>query len=660
MTEKKKVVGYARVSTANQLANIDYTSIDSQIQIIKDYVESRPELELEEIFIDRAKSAKNMNRPAIKDMVRRIKAGGISYVVSYRLDRITREKFSYYEFERILNDFNVKIIYTNDLNTDDTPSGEYVKDIKIASASFERMQSSQRVRDKMYQTLKQGYHVSGLPPIGYLSGRKSKTIVVDKNCAPHIKKIFEDFLLGKKPSQISNEFSDAGVCIPPRKLRCGKVFKAKPYSENIIRKILANPTYAGFVFRRTKGLELFKGRHKAIISEDTWKAAQRKLEENRGKRDCPEIKKRKDYLLKGKLFCTCGAHMTVTWSGNKHKDGSNYYYYTCTRKIHNRSNCGCKTQIAMRILDNVLLSALAYVGSRGLSVKDVESSTETYRESLIKEEAELNCGIKRLKLEIDRALERFGELGDDDILKNSSKEILRKKAQDLKLREERLREVEKELSALHEKFDMGKLQIESALGNYEGILEELTFEEKSKLVEACIKKLVIYCDSTKSIKRNCVLKIYPTEEYAKVLGDFLQIKFNINNSRGLGLWEITSPFKLTCSDWVKANEKKAGPRGRHFIHGAISRLDEMRKNNLSLRKMAKNLDIKHGMLWREKRLLEGLSLEATNFLKRLRYVEDIQKFSFRFLENVANVPARLQLNMLKERLNKRVYPSSKN
>ena len=80
----------------------------------------------------------------------------------------------------------------------------------------------------------------------------------------------------------------------------------------------------------------------------------------------------------------------------------------------------------------------------GLSAKDVESSTETYRESLIKEEAELNCGIKRLKLEIDRALERFGELGDDDILKNSSKEILRKKAEDLKLREERLREVEKE------------------------------------------------------------------------------------------------------------------------------------------------------------------------------------------------------------------------
>lgn len=127
------------------------------------------------------------------------------------------------------------------------------------------------------------------------------------------------------------------------------------------------------------------------------------------------------------------------------------------------------------------------------------------------------------------------------------------------------------------------------------------------------------------------------------------------------LWGITPPFKLICSDCIKANEKKAHPlKGRHFIDGAISRLEEMRKNNLSLRKMAKNLDIKHGMLWREKRLLEGLSLEATNFLKRLRYVEDIQKFSFRFLENVANVPARLQLNMLKERLNKRVYPSSKN
>lgn len=95
----------------------------------------------------------------------------------------------------------------------------------------------------------------------------------------------------------------------------------------------------------------------------------------------------------------------------------------------------------------------------------------------------------------------------------------------------------------------------------------------------------------RSIKRNCLLEIYPTEEYAKVLGKSLQIKFNISNSRGWGLWEITSPFKLTCATWVKANEKKAGPKGRHFIHGAISRLCEMQKNNLSLRKMEKNLDM---------------------------------------------------------------------
>ena len=79
------------------------------------------------------------------------------------------------------------------------------------------------------------------------------------------------------------------------------------------------------------------------------------------------------------------------------------------------------------------------------------------------------------------------------------------------------------------------------------------------------------------------------------------------------------------------------------------------ENNLSLRKMAKNLDIKHGTLWREKRFLEGLSPETTNFLKRLRRMEDIQKFNFRFPENAANTPCRLQLNMLKERLNKIVH-----
>ena len=76
-------------------------------------------------------------------------------------------------------------------------------------------------------------------------------------------------------------------------------------------------------------------------------------------------------------------------------------------------------------------------------------------------------------------------MGDDDILKNSSKEILRKKAEDLKLRKDRLREVEKEHSALHEKFDMGKLQIESMRYFIRGTFQKIHSQEDGSAERPC-------------------------------------------------------------------------------------------------------------------------------------------------------------------------------
>ena len=69
---------------------------------------------------------------------------------------------------------------------------------------------------------------------------------------------------------------------------------------------------------------------------------------------------------------------------------------------------------------------------------------------------------------------------------------MRKKSEDLKLRKDRLREVEKELSALHEKFDMGKLQIESVRYFIRGTFQKIHSQEETGLpnVPAVFGKLI--------------------------------------------------------------------------------------------------------------------------------------------------------------------------
>ena len=106
---KIKCVSYVRVSTDVQ-ANKEFSSIEVQEKIIRDYVANHPEYVLVESFADRGRSAKNMNRPAIRQLIERIKQSDIRVVLSYRLDRVSREKLSFYEFEALLKSYNVNLI----------------------------------------------------------------------------------------------------------------------------------------------------------------------------------------------------------------------------------------------------------------------------------------------------------------------------------------------------------------------------------------------------------------------------------------------------------------------------------------------------------------------------------------------------------------------
>lgn len=86
--EAMVVVGYARVSTENQLENY---SIEEQTDRLKAYCAAKG-WSLRKLYVDGGFSGGNTNRPALQQMLTAIRQGGVDAVVVYKLDRLSRSQ----------------------------------------------------------------------------------------------------------------------------------------------------------------------------------------------------------------------------------------------------------------------------------------------------------------------------------------------------------------------------------------------------------------------------------------------------------------------------------------------------------------------------------------------------------------------------------------
>jgi len=85
MIEKKRVFGYVRVSTREQVEKATY---ENQIKSIKDYAKEE-NLEIVEIFQDLAISGVNQNRKSLQVLLERINE--VEGIIIYDLDRLSRD-----------------------------------------------------------------------------------------------------------------------------------------------------------------------------------------------------------------------------------------------------------------------------------------------------------------------------------------------------------------------------------------------------------------------------------------------------------------------------------------------------------------------------------------------------------------------------------------
>lgn len=113
----KTAVIYARYSCDQQTEQ----SIDGQLRVCEEYAQ-RNNILILDTYIDRAMTGTNDNRPDFQRMLKDSAKKSFNFVLVYKLDRFSRNKYETAIHKKTLRDNGVKVLSAME-NIPDTPEG---------------------------------------------------------------------------------------------------------------------------------------------------------------------------------------------------------------------------------------------------------------------------------------------------------------------------------------------------------------------------------------------------------------------------------------------------------------------------------------------------------------------------------------------------------
>ena len=217
-TVMKTAVIYARYSCDNQSEQ----SIEGQLRVCQDYAKAHDILILD-TYIDRAMTGTNDNRADFQRMIKDSARKEWNYVLVYKLDRFSRDKYATAIHKKTLKDNGVKVLSAME-NIPDTPEGIILESLLEGMNQYYSAELSQKVKRGMKETRLKGLYQGGTLPYGYkLDGRK---VVIDEKTSEIVKYMFEEYSKGVNVKDIIATLTAKGVH-----------FRGKPFIKNTVYNI---------------------------------------------------------------------------------------------------------------------------------------------------------------------------------------------------------------------------------------------------------------------------------------------------------------------------------------------------------------------------------------------------------------------------------------
>lgn len=331
----KKAALYIRVSTDAQRE--EGYSIEAQKEMLDAYCVSKG-IKEREFYIDGGYSGANIDRPKMRELTEDIRAGKISSVVVYKLDRLSRsQKDTLYLIEDVLMPNGVAFVSINENMDTSTPIGRAMLGIMSAFAQLEREMIYERTRMGMRERVKSGlWRGGGKVPFGYDYDQTTGKLTPNAD-AETVCQIYALYLQGYSTLNIA-------------KLTGLKY-------ERLAAVILRRVTNVGDTYY--KG-EIISNTHEPIISREIFEAASAEM--RRRARSTPNEAK---CLLAGMVYCgVCGRKMRYQkWSGGVYKI---YCYSQDVSKSHIGVDVKCdNTRTDAEELEAAVLEDLFFAQGKG-------------------------------------------------------------------------------------------------------------------------------------------------------------------------------------------------------------------------------------------------------------------------------------------------------
>jgi len=328
---KKKVIRcaiYTRKSTEHGL-ELEFNSLQAQREACEAYVKSQAHegwVLLPTKYDDAAYSGGNLDRPALKQLLKDIEHGKVDVIVVYKIDRLTR---SLADFAKLVEQFDAKSIsfvaITQQFNTT-TSMGRLTLNVLLSFAQFERELSSERVRDKIAASRRKGKWTGGSVPLGY--DAIDKKLVVNKAEAENVRKIFTRYLELGTILKLQDDLKAKRIFSKLRpELKVGAQ-GGVPFTYGPLAYLLRNRIYLGEMGHKGKW---FSGEHKAIVDHGLFDGVQAALDANAVERASSSTNQ--GALLAGLLYDDRGNRMTPSFSI---KSGVRYRFYVSAPALRGR------------------------------------------------------------------------------------------------------------------------------------------------------------------------------------------------------------------------------------------------------------------------------------------------------------------------------------
>lgn len=261
-----------------------------------------------EHFDDEGQSGATTDRPSLAKLLRRIEDGEVHRVIVYRLDRLTRRLADWAKLAAVFERHDIGLTIVHGAIDPEAGSLQRFQLNMLATfAEMEREMIAERLADARRSRNARGERSSGRVPLGYVSDPRTRQLVIDRDEARVVRRLFRVAAGGSAPTAIALDANKRGL--PNRRGERGT------WSPRTILRILQNPVY---VARRPDGTP---AAHAAIIDAELAAKVAELIEGRRSRapsKRTPIPVAKDPFLLRGLLACeACGKTMTPAMSKGK-------------------------------------------------------------------------------------------------------------------------------------------------------------------------------------------------------------------------------------------------------------------------------------------------------------------------------------------------------